>query len=104
MRLLVLGGSGFVGRMVAEEAVARGCSVTAFARGTAEPPEGVELVRGDRRRTEDLRALGERDFDAVVDTWAAEPAPVRDAARRLVDRAGLYVYMSSISVYERHGS
>ncbi|WP_371482513.1 NAD-dependent epimerase/dehydratase family protein [Kitasatospora sp. NBC_00315] len=99
MRLLVLGGTEFVGRAVTEDALARGWDVTVFHRGRHEPPEGVTALRGDRTAEGGLAALGAGEWDVVVDTWRAAPVAVRDAARLLADRAGHYAYVSSRSVY-----
>ncbi|MQS11160.1 NAD-dependent epimerase/dehydratase family protein [Streptomyces kaniharaensis] len=99
MRLLLLGGTKFVGRAVAEEAVARGWEVTALNRGTQPAPEGVTVLRGDRTAEGGLAALATGEWDAVVDTWSWAPAAVRDSARLLRDRVGHYAYVSSCSVY-----
>ncbi|MFL6077788.1 MAG: NAD-dependent epimerase/dehydratase family protein [Mycobacteriales bacterium] len=100
MRLLILGGTEFVGRAVAEEAVARGWDVTAFHRGRHAPPVGVAALHGDRRAEGGLAALAGGDtWDVAVDTWSAAPVAVRDAARLLAGRVGRYVYVSSRSVY-----
>ncbi|MFE3635404.1 NAD-dependent epimerase/dehydratase family protein [Streptomyces sp. NPDC059168] len=101
MRLLVLGGTEFVGRTVVEAALARGWEVTVFHRGRHAPPAGVRSLRGDRTAPGGLAALAGDDgsWDAVVDTWSAAPRAVRDAARLLRGRAGRYVYVSSRSVY-----
>ncbi|MFB7597533.1 NAD-dependent epimerase/dehydratase family protein [Streptomyces sp. NPDC056160] len=102
MRLLVLGGSDFAGRAVAEAAVGRGWDVTVLNRGQrAEPVPGVRSLRGDRTAPDGLAALAahDGDWDAVVDTWSAAPRPVGDAARLLRERAGRYVYVSTCSVY-----
>ncbi|MBN0047359.1 NAD-dependent epimerase/dehydratase family protein [Streptomyces actuosus] len=101
MRLLVLGGTEFVGRAVAEAAVGRGWDVTVLHRGRHDAPAGVRALHGDRTAPGGLDALsGTRDtWDAVVDTWSAAPRAVRDAARLLLGRAGRYVYVSSRSVY-----
>ncbi|GGM17750.1 reductase [Streptomyces fumigatiscleroticus] len=96
----MLGGTEFVGRAVAEAALARGWDVTVFHRGRHEPPAGVRSLHGDRTAPDGLAALaGEPGWDAVVDTWSAAPRPVHRAARLLRDRAGRYVYVSSCSVY-----
>lgn len=100
MRLLVLGGTGFVGRSVVEDAVARGADVTVLNRGQRPAVAGVTAVTGDRRSPGGLAALGDGEWDVVVDTWAAEPYVVRDATRALADRVGRYVYVSSRSVYD----
>ncbi|MEV5573456.1 NAD-dependent epimerase/dehydratase family protein [Spirillospora sp. NPDC052269] len=100
MRLLVLGGTEFVGRAVVEEGVARGWEVTVFNRGTHGAPEGVEALRGDRSAPDGLDALKKGEWDVVLDTWSWAPSAVRDAAELLAPRAGSYVYVSSRSVYE----
>ncbi|MFJ8633638.1 SDR family oxidoreductase [Streptomyces sp. NPDC093568] len=101
MRLLMLGGTEFVGRAVVEAALERGWEVTVFHRGRHEAPKGVRSLLGDRTAPEGLAALAEADgeWDAVVDTWSAAPRAVLDSARLLRGRAGRYVYVSSRSVY-----
>ncbi|MEU8920560.1 NAD-dependent epimerase/dehydratase family protein [Kitasatospora sp. NPDC048545] len=100
MRLLLLGGTKFVGRVIAEEALARGWEVTALNRGTQPAPEGVRVLQGDRTAEAGLAALGTGEWDAVVDTWSWAPAAVRDSARALKGRVGHYAYVSSRSVYD----
>ncbi|MEU9121183.1 NAD-dependent epimerase/dehydratase family protein [Streptomyces sp. NPDC048506] len=99
MRLLMLGGTEFVGRAVSEAALARGWQVTVFHRGNHAPPEGATALRGDRGDAAGLAALAEGEWDAVVDTWSAAPSAVRDTARLLAGRVGTYAYVSSRSVY-----
>ena len=99
MRILVLGGSGFVGRAVVQEAVARGDDVTALNRGRRDPVPGARTVIGDRLSPGGLDALGAGTWDAVVDTWSADAAVVGAAAKTLAGRAGHYTYVSSRSVY-----
>ncbi|MDT0447200.1 NAD-dependent epimerase/dehydratase family protein [Streptomyces johnsoniae] len=97
--LLILGGTGFVGRAAAEEALARGWHVTVLNRGRAAPPPGVRALRGDRTADGGLAALAEGEWDHVLDTWSDAPVAVRDAARLLAGRARHYTYISSRSVY-----
>ncbi|WP_202528752.1 NAD-dependent epimerase/dehydratase family protein [Streptomyces sp. SID486] len=101
MRLLVLGGTEFVGRAVVEAALGRGWEVTVFHRGRHRPPPGVRSLHGDRTAPGGLAALAADGgaWDAVVDTWSAAPRAVHEAARLLSGRAGRYVYVSSRSVY-----
>ncbi|GGX66374.1 NAD-dependent epimerase/dehydratase family protein [Streptomyces fructofermentans] len=101
MRLLILGGTEFVGRAVAEAALARDWDVTVFHRGRHAPPAGVRSLHGDRTAPDGLAALSgtEREWDLVVDTWSAAPRAVRETARLLRDRARRYAYVSSCSVY-----
>jgi 2'-hydroxyisoflavone reductase len=100
MRLLVLGGTKFLGRAVVERALERGDEVTLFNRGQTNPdlfPE-VERLRGDRDG--DLAALEGRSWDAVVDPSGYVPRVVRASAERLArNGVGYYVFVSSISAY-----
>src|SRR4051795_7433170 len=95
MRVLVLGGTVFLGRHVAAEALARGHELTLFTRGLhgAELFPEAEHVRGDRADVSPLRG---RAWDAIVDTSGYEPGPV--AASAALD-AGHYVFVSTVNVY-----
>jgi len=98
MRVLVLGGSVFLGRAVVEEALRRGDDVTTFNRGRSGPDlPGVEAIRGDREDPADLDRLRGRAWDVVVDTSGYVPQVVGEAAKRLVDTCSAYVFVSSCS-------
>jgi 2'-hydroxyisoflavone reductase len=99
MKLLVLGGTKFLGRHVVETALARGDEVTIFNRGlhNAELFPEVEKLRGDRDGG--LEVLRGRRWDAVVDTSGYVPRVVRASAEGLADSVDFYVFVSSISVY-----
>src|SRR4051812_5873747 len=100
MKLLILGGSGFVGRALAGEGVARGYDVTVFNRGLRGAPAGARVLIGDRQASDGLAALHiDQSWDAVVDTWSAGAGAVGRTARLLTGRAGHYTYVSSRSVY-----
>ena len=99
MRLLVLGGTAFLGRALVDTALERGHEVTLFNRGRTNPelfPE-AERLRGDRN--EDLSALDGREWNAVVDVATFLPRAVRLATETLRDRVDRYVFVSSISAY-----
>lgn len=97
MRILVLGGTGWLGRLVAQAALGSGHAVTCVARG-GPAPEGAELVRADRQVDDALSALPSGTWDAVVDV-ATQPGQVRRAVRDLRSRTERYLYVSSCSVY-----
>jgi nucleoside-diphosphate-sugar epimerase len=101
MRLLVIGGTQFVGRAVVEAALSRGASVTTFNRGQSGPDvPGVEGLRGDRYDDESvagLVALG--PWDAVVDTSGYVPRNVLALAKALRRAVKRFVFMSTVSVY-----
>ncbi|GAA1351721.1 NAD-dependent epimerase/dehydratase family protein [Streptomyces beijiangensis] len=99
MKLLILGGTEFVGRAIAEDALARGWEVTVFHRGKKPSPPGTTTLHGDRTAPDGLAALADGSWDLVVDTWSAAPAVVRESARLLASRTAHYTYISSRSVY-----
>jgi nucleoside-diphosphate-sugar epimerase len=98
-RLLVLGGTEFVGRAVVEEALSRGWDVTVFHRGKHEAPAGAAALHGDRTEPGGLAALEAGEWDYAVDTWSDAPSAVSETARLLSGRVGHYAYVSSRSVY-----
>ncbi|MHC6625196.1 NAD-dependent epimerase/dehydratase family protein [Streptomyces globosus] len=105
-KLLMLGGTEFVGRALTDDALARGWDVTVFHRGRHAPPHGTRAVHGDRTAPDGLAALAAPEageWDLVVDTWSGAPTAVRDTARLLRDRAGHYTYVSSRSVHSYPG-
>jgi nucleoside-diphosphate-sugar epimerase len=100
MRLLVLGGTAFVGRAMVEDAVARGWEVATFNRGRrAGMHPDVERITGDRLYPESHAPLAGRDWDIVVDTWSGAPEATRALATLLAPRTARYTYISSCSVY-----
>ena len=99
MNLLLLGGTRFVGRHLAETALARGHEITLFHRGQTNPdlfPQAEHLL-GDREG--DLSILDGRRWDAVLDVNGYLPRIVRASAERLAGAADRYVFVSTISVY-----
>ena len=103
MRLLVLGGTLFLSRAVAAEAVARGHDVTCAARGESGPvPDGARHVVLDRAAP-DWSALGSGEWDSVVDV-GRKPSWVSGALDALADRVPHWVFVSSISVYSDHAT
>ena len=103
MKLLVLGGTRFVGRHLVMAAIARGHEVTLFNRGLHRAPNAsdhladVETIYGDRNS--DLGKLQGRRWDSVVDTSGYLPRTVRASAEVLSDSVERYVFISSQSVY-----
>ena len=102
MRLLVLGGTSFLGRHTVAQALRRGWQVTTFNRGQAGPDaEGVEVVRGDRASGTDLEQLADRAFDVVVDTCGELKAGCERAVSELFpDSATLVRAAAVLGPYE----
>lgn len=105
MRILVLGGTEFVGTAIVDDALGRGWDVTVLNRGSHPAPPGVTPLRGDRTAPGGLDGLAAApgDWDLAVDTWSWAPAAVRDVAALLADRVGHFSYVSSRSVYAYPG-
>jgi 2'-hydroxyisoflavone reductase len=101
MRLLVLGGTQFVGYAIVDAALAAGWQVDTFNRGASgSDAAGVRAIRGDRAKAADVQRLAATDvWDAVVDTSGYVPQNTLAVARALVHSTGRYVFMSTVSVY-----
>jgi len=100
LRILILGGTGFIGPHQVRYALERGHSLTLFNRGRTAPelfPE-VEQLRGDRAAGE-LDALRGREWDVVIDNASSNPRWTRESAQLLKDSAGQYLFISTQSVY-----
>ena len=102
LRLLVLGGTAFLGPALVEQALAEGHHVTLFNRGKTAPDlfkgvDQVETLLGDRNGQ--LDALQGRDWDLVIDTSGYVPRHVKLSAELLAPHVGHYVFISTISVY-----
>lgn len=99
VKLLILGGTIFLGRHLVEEALERGHEVTLFNRGKHNPEiyPGVEKIIGDRDGG--LDPLKGRTWDAVIDTCGYVPRIVKQSAELLCNAANHYTFISSISVY-----
>jgi nucleoside-diphosphate-sugar epimerase len=104
MRILVLGGTSFVGRAIVEDALRTGAEVTLFGRGKTGPDLFPQLTRliGDRD-TGHYAALRDGRWDATVDVSGYVPRHVGQAVDALGDRAGRYLFISSHAVYRREG-
>ena len=100
LRILILGGTGFIGPHEVTYALARGHKLTLFNRGRSPHawPGAVEELVGDRN-TGDLRALAGREWDVCIDNPTTLPFWVRDAGQALRGKVGQYIFISTISVY-----
>jgi 2'-hydroxyisoflavone reductase len=104
-RVLVLGGTDFLGPAVVEAALISGHAVTLFNRGITHPelfPQ-LEKLRGFRSSDtsdQDLTALAHRQWDVVIDVWPNDPAMAASAAELLKNKTSHYLYVSSIAAYE----
>jgi 2'-hydroxyisoflavone reductase len=104
MRILILGGTSFVGRAITDDALASGAEVTLFGRGKTGPdlfPQLTKLI-GDRDAG-DYEALRQGDWDAVIDVSGYVPRHVGQAMDALGDRVRRYLFISSHAVYQHEG-
>lgn len=104
MRLLLLGGTGWLGGYLAQTALDRDHDVTCLARGESGTiPDGARLIRADRDRPDAYDALTDASWDVVLDV-SRQPGHVRRAVAALEDRSDSYVFISSASVYADEGT
>jgi len=102
LNVLILGGTQFIGRHIAEALLAAGHHVTVFNRGRSsdELPAPVERLRGNRDEgTSGLEALRGRSWDACIDVSGYTPRQVRASAQLLRESIRRYVFISAVSVY-----
>jgi 2'-hydroxyisoflavone reductase len=103
MRILVLGGTAWLGGEIARAAVASGHDVTCLARGeSGDVPDGARLVKADRSHPDAYEGVAGQEWDLVADV-SRQPGQVRSACAALADRAGKYAFVSSGNVYANHG-
>jgi len=100
LRVLMLGGTGFIGPHFVQALTAGGHTVTLFNRGKRDPDakQGVEQLLGDRNG--DLKSLEGRDWDVVIDNSGYTPNQVQLSTDLLRKRSQHYVFISSIAVYD----
>src|SRR5688572_14597839 len=102
MRILIIGGTRFLGRHLVDAALARGHEVTLFNRGKTNPdlfPQ-LETILGDRETDMNKLAEAGHIWDAVIDVAGYLPRIVRFSAEVLKESVARYVFISSISVYD----
>ena len=99
MRLLIIGGTRFVGRHIVEAALARGHEVTLFHRGQTNADLFPQVEHLSGNRDGDLAPLRDRAWAAVIDTCGYVPRIVRQSAELLASSVAHYTFISSISVY-----
>ncbi len=101
LRILILGGTGFIGPYQVKYALDRGHTVTLFNRGktNADLFPGVPRLIGDRNTPDGHKALESGEWDVVIDNPTANPKWVRDAGKALKGRTKHYIFVSTISVF-----
>ncbi len=101
LRILILGGTGFIGPNQVQYALDRGHSVTLFNRGVTNASlfPNVPRLIGDRNLPDGHKALEGGEWDVVIDNPTANPKWVRDAGRALKGRTKHYIFVSTISVF-----
>lgn len=105
-RILILGGTGFLGPATVEAAQKRGHELTLFNRGKTRPGlfPNIEKLQGDRdpKKGEGIKALEGRKWDVVIDNSAYYPRHVAASARLLAPNVGQYIIISTLSVYKNN--
>jgi nucleoside-diphosphate-sugar epimerase len=102
MRILILGGTAWLGGYLAEAAHAAGHDVTCLARGTSGPaPRGARLVRADRGQPGAYDEVMHQRWDSVIDL-SRQPGQVRSATAALAEACSTFIFISSTNVYADH--
>ncbi len=106
LRILILGGTGFIGPHQVEYAIARGHTVTLFNRGQTNPGlfPGVEKLVGDRNAPDGYKTLAGRTWDVVIDNPTQIPRWVREAGAALKDSVSRYVFVSTLSAFKNRAA
>lgn len=105
MKVLVIGGTGTIGSFVTRELSRRNCRLTLLTRGLSRqvfPQEpGIAVIHGDRKNASLLQAVGEQNFDVVVDLACYEPRDAENAVRAFGGRIEQYLFVSTVDVYTK---
>src|ERR1700743_738779 len=98
MKVLVIGGTGYIGTHTVEELVRRRHDVAVFARGQTPTrvPADVQFIKGDRHQAEDLTALRARPFDAIIDINAYTREETQTLINAFDGRISRFVHLSSL--------
>ena len=99
MKILILGGTQFVGKHIVSECLNREHDVTLFNRGITNPNTKVETLHGDRQ-SNNYSELSNRKWDVVIDVPSFKPDVVKGALDYLYDNVNLYAFISTVSVYD----
>ncbi len=99
MDILILGGTQFVGKYITDELSKTNHNITLFNRGSNNTNPDVQYLYGDRM-TRDFESLKDKHWDIVIDVPYFETDVVRDTVDFLYDNTDLYIFISSISVYD----
>ncbi|MEW6209349.1 MAG: NAD-dependent epimerase/dehydratase family protein [Acidobacteriota bacterium] len=100
MKVLVIGGSGYIGSHTVEELARRGHTVSVFARGITPFSHHIEIIKGDRHSREDLSRLRSLNFDAVIDINAYTREETQSAINVFDGAIRRFVHLSTLAVYD----
>lgn len=100
-KVLILGGTNFVGPNIVNEGLKKGWDITLFNRGVTNPNmlPNLKKIKGDRLIADDVNKLASEKWDIVIDTWSKEPIAVKTSTEAFKNKVSHYAYVSSISVY-----
>ena len=99
MKILILGGTRFVGKALVSKLNSVGNEITLFTRGNNPIPRNVEHIKGDRQNLNDLRLLANREFDVVADISGRQLEDTKKIFEHLPIPKSRFIYMSSAGVY-----
>lgn len=102
MRVLVMGGTRFIGIYLTQELLAAGHEVVLFNRGNRPAPEGVQQIHGDRKQVDDLKQkLSGESFDVIFDNNGREQSDTQPLIEIFGGQVQHFIYVSSAGVYQK---
>ena len=103
MKILVMGGTRFVGKSLVDKFLAHNVKVDIFTRGNKTYSEGVNFIKGDRNKLNDLKKLKDNQYDYIFDTSGRELEQTKILIENINNSFKRYIYVSSAGVYKNIG-
>jgi len=100
MKILVMGGTRFVGKSLVQKLILQNHDIDIFTRGNNPNPKGSNLIKGDRNNLEDILKLKNKKYDIVFDISGRELSQTKILIENINENFDRYVYVSSAGVYQ----
>jgi len=100
MKILVMGGTRFVGKSLVQKLISQNHDIDIFTRGNNPNPKGSNLIKGDRNNLEDILKLKNKKYDIVFDISGRELSQTKILIENINENFDRYIYVSSAGVYQ----
>ncbi|MDC3078069.1 NAD(P)H-binding protein, partial [Prochlorococcus sp. AH-716-O05] len=102
MKILVMGGTRFVGKSLVRKLLSHNYDIDIFTRGNKSNPENTNLIKGDRNNTESILKLKNKKYDVIYDISGREVEQTKNLIENVADSFKRYIYVSSAGVYSKN--